>query len=89
MVILVACWTFMDSKNRGSRLNPALRVLYIITVPISTFVYLAATRSIKGVGWWTLNLIALYVVLAIGFYGAFYGLYYSDHWELMDPIFFH
>ncbi len=88
LVILAAVWTFADSKLRGSRLNPALRVLYIITFPISTFIYLAATRGIKGAGWWVLNFIGLYFALAVGFYAAFYGLYYSGHWDLMDPVFF-
>lgn len=87
-VILISVWTFADIKKRDARTNLLLKVLYIITVPISTFVYLASSRGFRGVGWWILNFVAMYFVLAIGFYVAFYGLYYSGQWDLMDPVFF-
>ncbi len=47
-----------------------------------------STRKLKGAGWCILNLIAIYFVLAVGFYLAFYGLYYSGQWDLIDPVLF-
>lgn len=85
--ILATMWAINDSRMRGGMFPPILRMLYLFFCPASLVMYLAATRGFRGIGLILLHCVGVIVVMSLAFYGMFYAVYFTGHWELMDPIY--
>lgn len=53
------CWARYDSLARSSPMLPILQMLYFLTWPIGSLIYLIFRSGWKGAGIWLLNVICL------------------------------
>lgn len=81
-------WAVADARNREVRFAGILRVLYFLFWPFASFIYLTATRRFRGAGWWLLNVVGIYGVMAVAFYAFYYLLFSIGRQDLIDPIFY-
>jgi len=88
MALLLTHWAITDSRDRDSPMVPIVRLIYFVTCPLSTLIYLIATRGFRGIGWALLNAVGFYLSISVGYYSMYYLLYFTGAWHLMDPIFF-
>ena len=87
VVVFASVWAYHDSKQRNVSFAFAFRILYLITCPLSTIVYLIWTRGLTGIAWSIANFVGVSILFNLGFYAAYYILYFSGFWSLYDPIF--
>lgn len=78
-------WAVVDTRIRGGRFLGILRLVYFLVWPVASLVYLIATRKSRGLFWWGLNAVGLYVSVAVTFYLTFSLLYFTGRTDLIDP----
>lgn len=88
VIVVLTAWAITDSRSRNRRLLPIVKLLYVVFCPLSTGIYLIATRGWRGLAWAIFNAGCLYSVLLAAFYAVYYALYFSRAWQFMDPVFF-
>ena len=69
-------WAATDSKLRARPLLPIVQLLFFLTWPIATCMYLIATRGWRGIGLWLLHAVGLMFTTCLTFYPTFLTLYY-------------
>lgn len=85
---VATCWANADVTTRGIRFHVILRVIYFLTWPLASLVYLIATRKFFGVGWWLLNAAAMYGTTAVLYYTSYFILFTIGRGDLVDPELF-
>lgn len=87
-VIFTTIWTIHDQSKRGGNFYYVLRIVYLLTCPISTVIYLIYSRGWWGLIWAVANFIAIVLVSQVAYYATYYLIYFSGFWDLYDPIHF-
>lgn len=70
IALLATNWLAIDCRRREIRLVPIVRLLYFISWPVASLIYLVSTRGVTGFGWWALNFVGLIGTLMIVFIPA-------------------
>ncbi|MCA9239246.1 MAG: hypothetical protein KDA37_03565 [Planctomycetales bacterium] len=64
-----------DSRVRRFAFLRVLQELFFFTWPIASLIYLVRTRGWRGLGWWCLHAIGLFLAMCFSFLAAFVALY--------------
>lgn len=60
-------WASIDFRIRGRRFPGIVPLIYFITWPAATLVYLCCTRGFRGLGYWLLHAFGLFAFLMLTF----------------------
>ncbi len=77
-------WAANDAKIHERGVPSIVWLLFFLTWPLATLMYLIWTRGIPGVGYWVVNVVGLVIVMMLLFYPTFYLLYSFDMIDLND-----
>jgi len=59
MAFTATNWAVADARRRDRNLHPVVRLIFFLTWPLASLVYLVATRKLRGFGWWLLWVLVL------------------------------
>ena len=85
MALAATNWAIYDRRTQGGGFHGVLRVVYFVTWPLASLVYLIATRKFRGLGWWAVNVVALIATMGITLWLTVFFLEVVGREELIDP----
>jgi hypothetical protein len=68
-------WAVWDSDARDTRFLEVAQLMFFVTWPVATLVYLVYSRGWWGLGWWCLHAVGLWLSMVLS-YTATYQLLY-------------
>ena len=75
-------WFVIDRRILAKPQLPILQFLFFFTWPVASLIHLLTSRGLRGLGYWLLHSVGLFVTMCLTFFPAMFLLYWSSVLDL-------